>query len=65
MGELYEADDLELKERIALKTIRPDIAGIDRINSNYQHHARAATELARTAFDSGTILRRLLDEASA
>lgn len=26
MGELYEAEDLELHERVALKTIRPDIA---------------------------------------
>ena len=26
MGELYEAEDLELHEHVALKTIRPDIA---------------------------------------
>jgi eukaryotic-like serine/threonine-protein kinase len=26
MGEVYEAEDLELRERIALKTIRPDVA---------------------------------------
>src|SRR5262249_49608339 len=27
MGEVYEAEDLELHERVALKTIRPEIAG--------------------------------------
>src|SRR5260370_16841760 len=27
MGEVYEADDLELHERVALKTLRPEIAG--------------------------------------
>jgi tetratricopeptide (TPR) repeat protein/tRNA A-37 threonylcarbamoyl transferase component Bud32 len=27
MGEVYEADDLELRERIALKTVRPEVAG--------------------------------------
>jgi eukaryotic-like serine/threonine-protein kinase len=26
MGEVYEAEDLELKERVALKTVRPEIA---------------------------------------
>jgi eukaryotic-like serine/threonine-protein kinase len=26
MGELYEAEDLELHEHVALKTVRPDIA---------------------------------------
>src|SRR5262245_50800492 len=26
MGEVYEAEDVELKERIGLKTIRPDLA---------------------------------------
>src|ERR1700728_3790783 len=26
MGEVYEAEDLELRERIALKTLHPDIA---------------------------------------
>jgi tetratricopeptide (TPR) repeat protein/tRNA A-37 threonylcarbamoyl transferase component Bud32 len=26
MGEVYEADDLELKERVAIKTVRPEIA---------------------------------------
>jgi len=27
MGEVYEADDLELRERVALKTVRPEVAG--------------------------------------
>jgi serine/threonine protein kinase len=31
MGEVYEADDLELGDRVALKTIRPELAG-DRLS---------------------------------
>src|SRR5712692_8007862 len=31
MGEVYEAEDLELGERIALKTLRGDLAGPDRL----------------------------------
>jgi tetratricopeptide (TPR) repeat protein/tRNA A-37 threonylcarbamoyl transferase component Bud32 len=27
MGEVYEVDDLELRERVALKTVRPEVAG--------------------------------------
>jgi tetratricopeptide (TPR) repeat protein/tRNA A-37 threonylcarbamoyl transferase component Bud32/TolB-like protein len=27
MGEVYEVDDLELNERVALKTVRPEVAG--------------------------------------
>src|SRR4051812_10994629 len=37
------------------------IAGIDRINSNYQAQARRASEIARDHFDSAKVLRPLLD----
>jgi hypothetical protein len=40
------------------------IAGIDRINSNYHHHARRASEIAREQFDAGRVLTRLLNEIS-
>lgn len=40
------------------------IAGLDRIASDYTRHAAAAVEVARAHFESGLVLRRLLDEAS-
>jgi len=39
------------------------LAGIDRINSGYQHHARRAAEIARAHFDAGVVLPRLLETA--
>jgi hypothetical protein len=50
---------------LAFSTIEEAIAGIERINADYQRHARAASDLARAHFDSRTVLARLLDEASA
>jgi hypothetical protein len=41
------------------------LAGIDRINSDYERHARRAAEIAREHFDSGRVLTRLLNEACA
>jgi hypothetical protein len=41
------------------------LAGIDAINADYQRHARAAAEIASEHFDSGRVLRRLLEEATA
>ena len=41
------------------------LAGIDRINSDYERHARHAGEIAREYFDAARVLTRLLDEASA
>jgi hypothetical protein len=37
------------------------LAGIERINGNYQTHARRAREIAREHFDAATILPSLLD----
>ena len=39
------------------------LAGIDRINSDYERHARRAVEIAREHFDARRVLPRLLDEA--
>jgi hypothetical protein len=41
------------------------LAGIDRINSDYDRHARRAAEIAREHFDAARVLPRLLDEACA
>jgi tetratricopeptide (TPR) repeat protein/tRNA A-37 threonylcarbamoyl transferase component Bud32 len=53
MGEVYEAEDRVLKERVALKTIRPDVAGDDRTMERFLrevHLARSVTHpnVART-----------------
>jgi hypothetical protein len=37
------------------------LAGIDRINSRYDAHARAAAEIAREHFEAGRVLRGLLE----
>jgi hypothetical protein len=39
------------------------LAGIDRINSDYPRHARAAVEIARQHFDARHVLQQLLDDA--
>jgi eukaryotic-like serine/threonine-protein kinase len=43
MGEVYEADDLELEERVALKTVRPLLAG----RAQAMERFRRETALAR------------------
>ena len=45
MGELYEAEDLELGERIAVKTIRPEIAGDDRVNQRFRREVQLARKV--------------------
>ena len=39
------------------------LAGIDRINSDVDHHARASIEIAREYFDARRVLSRLLATA--
>jgi len=41
------------------------LAGIERINSDYDRHARRAYEISREYFDAARVLTRLLDEACA
>jgi hypothetical protein len=50
---------------LAFSNLDEAVTGIDRINSDYARHARAAAALAREHFDSRTVLQRLVDEASA
>ena len=45
MGELYEAHDLELKEQVALKTIRPDIAADVRVNQRFRREVQLARKI--------------------
>jgi serine/threonine protein kinase len=45
MGELYEARDLQLGEQIALKTIRADIAGDERIGQRFRREVQLARKV--------------------
>jgi eukaryotic-like serine/threonine-protein kinase len=42
MGEVYEAWDLELKERVALKTIRPEVASDPAVIERFKREVRQA-----------------------
>jgi hypothetical protein len=48
---------------LAFSTMDDALAGIDRINSSYECHARRAAEIAREHFDARRVLTKLLDEA--
>jgi len=47
---------------LAFSTPAEALAGLDRINGDYDRHARCAAEIAREHFDARRILRALLDE---
>ena len=48
---------------LAFSTIDDAVAGIDRINADYDRHARRALEIAHEYFDADRILRALLEVA--
>ena len=55
MGEVYEAEDLELRERVALKTIRSDIADDERVArsaSSARSSSRARSRIRTSAASS-------------
>ena len=45
MGEVYEAEDLELGERIAIKTIREDISSDERVNQRFRREVQLARKI--------------------
>jgi serine/threonine-protein kinase len=45
MGEVYEAADLVLRQAVALKTIRPDIAGQEMLRARLVEEVRAAKQV--------------------
>jgi len=45
MGEVYEAHDLELNERVALKTLRPEIASDQRMVSRFKQEIHLARQI--------------------
>jgi len=50
---------------LAFSTPEEAIAGIDRINDDYDRHARHAVEIAREHFDASRVLPKLLETACA
>ena len=48
---------------LAFSTPDEALAGIDRINSHYRRHAKAALEISREHFSAGRVLPRLLEVA--
>src|SRR5262245_22213066 len=48
---------------LAFSTLDDAVAGIDRINGDYDRHARRAREIAQAHFDARVVLPRLLDVA--
>jgi tetratricopeptide (TPR) repeat protein/tRNA A-37 threonylcarbamoyl transferase component Bud32 len=48
MGEVYEAQDLELRERVALKTIRPDVAANDGAVERFKNEIYLARKVTHT-----------------
>lgn len=47
MGEVYEAEDLELGEKIALKTIRPEIAADDHVIARFKQEIQLSRKVTR------------------
>lgn len=45
MGEVYEADDLELRQRLALKTVRPEIARDQQAIERFKREIRIARKV--------------------
>jgi hypothetical protein len=50
---------------LGFSTPEEALDGIERINLDYQRHAREALAIARDHFDAGRVLRRLLDEVTS
>jgi len=48
---------------LAFSTLDEAIAGVERINTDYDRHARCAAEVAREHFDARRVLPKLLDTA--
>ena len=58
MGEVYEALDLELRERVALKTIRPSLAEDEQVIERFKREIQLAHKVTHPSvcrtFDLGT-----------
>ena len=50
---------------LSFSTMDEAVGGIDRINSDYERHARRALEVAREHFDANVVLPRFLERALA
>src|SRR6266545_173046 len=45
MGEVYEAEDLLLRERVALKSIRPDVSSDDKVVERFKREIQLARKV--------------------
>ena len=45
MGEVYEAEDLDLRERVALKTLRPEVAGDTRMIARFKQEIQLSRKI--------------------
>jgi hypothetical protein len=50
---------------IGFSTPEEALDGLDRIDGDYERHARRAVEIARDHFDASQVLPRLLETAGA
>lgn len=50
---------------LSFETLEEAVEAVERIATDWEHHARAARELAEAYFDSARVLPRLLDSAAA
>src|SRR5262249_800533 len=48
MGEVYEAEDQELKDRVALKTLLPEIAADERMIDRFKREIQLARNIAHS-----------------
>lgn len=48
---------------LPFRTLEQAVAGIREVEAHYERHSKAARAIAEECFDSGKILRRLIDEA--
>ena len=48
MGEVYEAEDLELREHVALKTVRPEIAADERAMQRFRREVQLARKVTHS-----------------
>jgi tetratricopeptide (TPR) repeat protein len=66
MGELYESEDLELHERVALKTIRQEVAADERMIQRFRREVQLALHNdAEVLFQQGNLTRARAVEEEA
>ena len=60
---LYPGAEVVVADYLDPGSLGAAFAGIDRINGDYDRHARRAKEIAHEHFDAALVLSRLVEEA--